>query len=329
MVGIHPVLHKWVVENIRIGHDLNLLRQKLQQSGHDPSIVDHIAAELKEAEKEDKFPAYIINYLKFASGKGHTHEKIRQNLRSNGFNDDDIDYLIKKHAAKPEKKEPVKKKKDVMPLIIILAIIIIAAVVIFGIRPNIGPGTTTTAAGATTTTLPGQGAETPLLNIDVTRSYFYNLLLENVSDGVKIDGRGFVVYQTDLEPGTYKFELVARADIGTNSEFYLPKDYFANRSLNNLLIKIEEHTYSDKYVLDLEKHGFYHGWPTIAIATDNEVLGMFSVNSSTWKSFSFEAEITSQNIWVFKFEGFPVLKINKTTVSDRNLYLNRINVYSG
>ena len=46
---IHPELRRWVEENIRIGHDLALIKGKLKESGHDPSIVDHIVAELKEA----------------------------------------------------------------------------------------------------------------------------------------------------------------------------------------------------------------------------------------------------------------------------------------
>ena len=326
---IHPELRRWVEENIRIGYDLALIKRKLKERGHNPEIVDHIVTELKRAEREDKFPRYVINWLKFAAEKGEDMWLIKGRLKSQGYNESDIDYLISKHVPKEKKKEKKEPKfKAGKWITLITFIIVIVLIVLLIAKPRGGPGVTTTTFTTTPVTTTVTIKTTPLLALEA-EGYEGSYILINQSDGIIMTWDTFSYYKTNLAQGKYRFEFVAKAERGAELEILLGKKDLENLSKNNLLKVIETRAQTETYWLDI-KDDFDYGWPHIIVTTDDKFLGVVYVNSSEWDSYYLDTEIESANpnLWLFYLDDYRYRAGNET-VSDRNIYLDKINVYSG
>lgn len=331
MVEIHPKLRNWVTENIRIGHDLLLLKRKLVEQGQNPAIVDQIVAELSSAERSDKFPDYIVQWLKYSESQGDHLDYIKDKLRGHGYSDADINFLIQKHVV-PKRQEHIsqfhakEKKYNAAQWMVLAAILVVAAIIVIfllrGSRAVPETEVTSTLPEATTTTLAGEIIVNVMQPVIAT---FY----EKQAEGIKLATQSILGYNSTLQPGKYSGMIRAKADNAPVINAYFSRNL--SNSIRTPLLKQYKSDKTQGFFYIATKTDLDYGWPHLLIATDNQLLGILEIDSSSWKDFSFDFTLEKPvgRIWVYFFDDWITRGINSTITADRSIYLGAINFYSG
>lgn len=334
MVEIHPKLRSWVTENIRIGHDLSLLKTKLVEQGQNPAIVDQIVAELATAERVDKFPDYVIQWLKYSESQGDHIDYIKDKLRGHGYSDSDINYLIQKHVV-PKRQEHLsqfhskEKKYNAAQWLVLVLIVVVAVVIALMVfrhqeaspSTSITTGlTSTTLAGATTTTI----KTAPLLALKPESGDWYSTTYVKKDNGILLNWNTAFYYKTKLPPGSYRFQVMAKADKGQDIGINIVLN--ATPPINNtLMTKYRTNSLNNLFFLNIPDIPGY-GWPQLIFTTDSKYLGSVQVDSGEWKQFMFNASIdeADPDIWIFYLDDLLIINKNGEKIADRNVYINAI-----
>ncbi len=332
---IHPKLRSWVQENIRIGEDLALLKMKLVEKGHNPAIVDQIVAELQAAEQEDKFPDYVVQWLKYSESQGDRIDYIREKLRGHGYSEAEIDYLLRKHVipARQQKADHIqkeRKKHSLAQWVIAAAILVVIALIVIFVVKMPGHTATTTTITTTSTTATTLGiAENPLLSVKIDSPEHTSLAFVRQDKGIKLDTNTVMYYNASFGPGRYRIDVIARADRAPNLNAYIKKADAGNLT-NALLKKYRSDAAQDFLFLDVFNKTAY-GWPHLIISTDDMLLASLEIDSADWKTFAFDVSLDkpSARLWLYFLDDSSTRGTNGTIIADRSIYLGEINFYGG
>lgn len=317
MVEIHPKLRSWVEQNLRKGYDPDMLRMKLVEKGQDPAIVSLVAAELQ---RKERFPDYVVQWLKYSRQQGDSLDYIREKLKRHGYSEPDINFLVSKHVAPEGKGKAHEHRKWAVAhwLVIALIVIVVAGIVIlfFAGRRGSAEATTTTVPEATTTTLAGEKISIDLQNPQMATS------LETNDEGILLELESILGYKSTLAAGRYTGVVRAKADKAPITHAYFSK--ILSKGFETPLLKLGRSAeVADYYYLDADT-GPNYGWPHLLIASDDRLLAALEINSSSWKDFpfAFELQQPAEHIWVYFFDSWATRGANATITANRDIYIN-------